>query len=115
MNLKYNQSLCQTYVEEMKLLGEEILLKQDSDHTASTDMGNVSHVVPTFHGAFGVDTEPGVSLHSREFEAVSAEQQAHDAAIRCGKGMAALALRVLMEDDIAKGALRDFKESGDSA
>ena len=38
-DLRVNQPLCQQYVDDMSLLGETILVKDDESYTASTDMG----------------------------------------------------------------------------
>ncbi|PHH66595.1 hypothetical protein CDD81_6432 [Ophiocordyceps australis] len=99
----------------MKRQGETIMLRQDMPYTASTDMGNVSHQVPTFHGGFGIETEPTAAMHSPEFATAAEKKEAHESAIRCAKGMAGMALRVLMEDEVAEEAKRDFKDSGDSS
>ena len=41
-DLRVNQPLCQQYVDDMSLLGEKILVKDDESYTASTDMGEDS-------------------------------------------------------------------------
>ena len=38
-DLRVNEPLCQTYVDEMAHLGEKVALRQDECFTASTDMG----------------------------------------------------------------------------
>ena len=38
-DLRVNEPLCQQYVDDMALLGEKILVKDDESYTASTDMG----------------------------------------------------------------------------
>lgn len=38
-DLRVNEPLCQTYVDEMAYLGEKVALRQDECFTASTDMG----------------------------------------------------------------------------
>lgn len=110
MNLRANGTLCKHYVQDMAAIGEKVQLHQQKPYTASTDMGNVSHVVPTFHGAFAVPTEPGVALHTPKFAEAAATDWAHAAALKCGKGMAMLALRVLMDGQVADEALVDFKK-----
>lgn len=53
----------------------------------------------------------GVPIHSPKFTAEASTDEAHAAAIECGKGMAMLALRVLTDDQVATGAREDFKKS----
>ncbi|CAH0020534.1 unnamed protein product [Clonostachys rhizophaga] len=109
-DLRANNTLCQAYVEEMACFGNNVFLKQRMEFPASTDMGNVSYHVPSFHGTFVASTL-GVPIHSPKFTAEAATDEAHAAAIECGKGMAMLALRVLADDQVATGAREDFKKS----
>ncbi|KAH7022013.1 metal-dependent amidase/aminoacylase/carboxypeptidase [Ilyonectria destructans] len=108
MNLRVNDTLCKTYVDEMAVLGENIMLRQTKNFNASTDMGNVSHLVPSFHGAFAIPASPDISAHNPGFTAAAGTDEAHAAAIKCAKGMAILAIRVIIEDSVATGARSDF-------
>ncbi|GKT57971.1 hypothetical protein ColTof4_09951 [Colletotrichum tofieldiae] len=92
----------------MAAIGETIQIHQAKPFNASTDMGNVSHLVPSFHGAFVIPTSPDVAGHNPKFAAAAATDEAHTAAIKCAKGMAMLAIRVLTDDLIAEGAKKDF-------
>lgn len=94
----------------MAQIGEKVQLRQEKPYTASTDMGNVSYTVPSFHGAFGVPTAPDVAIHSPQFAAAAATDEGHAAAIKCAKGMAMLALRVLVDGGVADAARRDFEQ-----
>ncbi|GJN69377.1 hypothetical protein PLICBS_003425 [Purpureocillium lilacinum] len=109
-SLRANDALCRSYAEDMGQIGEKVQVHQDSPFTASTDMGNVSQIVPSFHGAFGVPTAPNVAIHSPQFTEAAATDEAHGAAIRAGKGMAMLALRVLANGNLADAARRDFEK-----
>lgn len=102
-------TLCKTYVEDMAKLGETVVLEKAEPSPVSTDMGNVSHLVPSFHGAFTIPTTPDVALHSLQFAAAATTDDAHIAAMKSAKGMAMLAIRVLADDAIAAGAEVDFK------
>ncbi|PTB68599.1 hypothetical protein BBK36DRAFT_1113770 [Trichoderma citrinoviride] len=103
-----NPTLCKAYVEDMSKLGEKVEITLPESFNASTDMGNVTHVVPGIHGGFGIETGPNVSLHSREFAAAAGTDEAHEVAMKSGKGMAMLALRVLLDDEVAERARADF-------
>lgn len=109
MNLRANETLCTAYANDMKtFFGRDIIPMQDEPSGGSTDMGNVSHHVPSFHGTFVIPTEPDVAIHNPAFAAAAGTDEAHVEAIACAKGMAMLALRVLVDDSIAEGAKRDF-------
>ncbi|OHE91057.1 metal-dependent amidase/aminoacylase/carboxypeptidase [Colletotrichum orchidophilum] len=109
MNLRANDTLCKIYVEDMAAIGQTIQLHQAKPFNASTDMGNVSYVVPSFHGAFVIPTSPDVAGHNPKFAAAAATHEAHKAALTCAKGMAMLAVRVLVDDTIASQAREDFE------
>ena len=94
----------------MAKTGEKVLLYPPTPQTASTDMGNVSHIAPSFHGVFCIPTGPDVAIHSEGFAAAAARDEAHGAAIKCAKGMAMLALRVLVDGGVADAARRDFEK-----
>lgn len=80
----------------------------DKPVTASTDMGNVSHYVPSFHGAIGIKCSPGVAIHSPQFTAAAGTREAHAAALYAGKGMAMMAIRLLLDTVLADNARADF-------
>lgn len=103
-----NHVLCKAYIEDMAALGEKVDLTLLESFNASTDMGNVTHILPGIHGGFGIPTAKGVSLHSREFAAAAGTDESHEVAMKTGKGLAMLAVRVLADDAIAEGARAEF-------
>ncbi|KAG6086434.1 hypothetical protein E4U30_005236 [Claviceps sp. LM220 group G6] len=105
-----NPTLCALYAQDMAAFGQTVIIKSPKPLTASTDMGNVSHEMPGFHGAFAIPTGAETSLHSIEFAAAAATPEAHLCALQSAKGMAMLALRVLLEDTVAGDVRRAFEE-----
>lgn len=95
----------------MDTFGTKIQIHQEKMMNASTDMGNVSHIIPSFHGAFVIPAEKDVSAHNPAFAACAGTDEGHRAALTCAKGMAMLALRVLMDEDVAKRAREDFEQA----
>jgi metal-dependent amidase/aminoacylase/carboxypeptidase family protein len=112
-NVISNPTLCKTYIEDMGKLGEKVEMHLLESFNASTDMGNVTHVVPGIHSGFGIQTGPNVSLHSREFAAAAGTDDSHEVAMKSGKGMAMLAIRVLVDDAIAESARAEFDKRYD--
>lgn len=108
MNLRANHTLCQTYVNDMASMGVKIALDTPEPIPGSTDMGNVSHYVPSFHGGFTIPDSSDTVIHNPNFTAVAGSDKGHAAAIKCAKGMAMLALRVLTDENIANKARGDF-------
>lgn len=96
----------------MDMFGTKIQVNQEKMMNASTDMGNVSHIIPSFHGAFVIPANEDVSAHNPAFAACAGTDEGHKAALNCAKGMAMLALRVLTDAGVARRVKEDF-EKGD--
>lgn len=92
----------------MESLGETVLASQEKPFTASTDMGNVSYELPSMHGAFVIPTTLDTALHSTKFAAAAGTMEAHNAAVKSGKGMAILAWRLLADDSLVSQMQHDF-------
>jgi len=60
---------------------------------ASTDTGNVSYTVPSLHSSFAIPTSKGVAMHNPGFATAASTTSAHQAAMKCAKGVAMLAWR----------------------
>ena len=75
----------------------------------STDMGNVSHVVPSIHPIFRIEAESG--NHTAGFTAAAAAESAHEAALRAATAMAATALDWLSDPALREAADADFRDA----
>ncbi|KAM3508704.1 hypothetical protein MY11210_006623 [Beauveria gryllotalpidicola] len=107
-NVIGNRTICETYSKMMAMVGHKVLVEQERPLVASTDMGNVSHEIPSMHGAFVIPTAPDAALHSKKFAAAAGQKDAHKAAIDCGLGMALLAVNILCDDRLAEDMQHDF-------
>lgn len=76
----------------------------------STDQGNVSYVVPSFHGGFAIPCPPGAYNHTKGFTACAGTAEAHDLAMQAGKGMAIAGWRILSDETVASEVWNDFKK-----
>ncbi|KAL2830797.1 hypothetical protein BDW59DRAFT_14272 [Aspergillus cavernicola] len=85
-----NDTFCELYTNEMKNLGRKVMVRQPTIATTSTDMGNVSHEVPSFHGVFGIPTPPDIPGHHPAFAKAAETDEAHAEAILSAKAMAML-------------------------
>ncbi|KAH7123073.1 hypothetical protein EDB81DRAFT_665755 [Dactylonectria macrodidyma] len=111
MDLRINDTLSREFTQAMNTLGRgKVIPRSEEPFTFSTDMGNVSYAVPTFHGAFGIPAPKDAMPHQPRFAEAAGTDDAHSVAICCAKGMALLGWKVLVDDEVAKGAVRDFEE-----
>ncbi|KAF3062238.1 Peptidase M20 domain-containing protein 2 [Daldinia childiae] len=97
-NLTANKALCEAYADEMGRIGDKIILRNEKPVTA-------------FHGAFAISAPPNTSLHNPGFTAAASTDEAHEKALRCAKGMAMLAVRVLLDEELASKADYDFQHN----
>ena len=82
------------------------LERRSSGGFGSTDMGNVSHVVPSIHPMFAIPTEAG--NHTPGFTAAAATDDAHAATFTAAKAMAQAGLDWLTDADLRDRAQADF-------
>lgn len=77
--------------------------------TGSTDMGNVSHVVPSIHPMFGIETLFG--NHHPSFTDYSNRPQNHAVARQVGLGMAQTIVDALTDGALVAAALEEFESA----
>jgi metal-dependent amidase/aminoacylase/carboxypeptidase family protein len=76
----------------------------------STDMGNVSYVVPSIHPMIKVGP-PHVSIHSQEFASYTASGDGDAAVIDGAKALAMTVVDLWLQPDALAAAKREFAES----
>ncbi|MGM9534672.1 MAG: M20 family peptidase, partial [Intestinibacter sp.] len=76
----------------------------------STDMGDVSHVIPAIHPMVKF-VENGADAHTIEFKEASIKPFAYDMLINGAKAMAMTSLEILKNPDILIKIKEDFNKS----
>lgn len=107
--IKHNRPLAEAYRRNGEAMGVVFLEMKDMS-TGSTDMGNVSQVVPSIHPNFGVG-QP-VFTHSPEFAAVAATDAAHEAMLRTAQVLAMTGVDVALEPGLIERIKADFGSRG---
>ena len=93
------------YIEEF---GEKKIRHENV--SGSTDMGDVSHRIPSIHPWVGLDCSDLV-LHSREFADVTVSQKADEYIERCCKALACTAMNILTDNDLLNNIKKEFENS----
>ena len=104
--MKNNRPLVEAYRRNGEALGKNFFDLKDLT-TGSSDMGNVSQVVPSIHPNFGVG-QP-VFTHSPEFTAVAATDAAHQAMLQTAKALAWTGIDVALEAGLIDRIREDFR------
>jgi len=73
---------------------------------ASSDMGNVSHVVPSIHPTYSIGTK--APNHSIDFTEASGKPEAQKTTLIAAQSMALLAIEVMTQPDILKQTKEQF-------
>ena len=103
LDIFHNSVLAKSYLENIKALGVSDIM-EEHDTLGSTDMGNVSYVVPSIHPMYKIGS--GETNHTREFTQVSNTPEAHIETLTAAKAMAHTCIDVLTTD----GLLEEIKK-----
>ncbi|XP_031566899.1 peptidase M20 domain-containing protein 2-like [Actinia tenebrosa] len=107
-NVTTNEILGKLYQENAEQFGLTFPPRSEQEKAAvgSTDMGNVSHVKPSIHPYFDIDTaEPN---HTEAFTAASGRKEAHRMTLIQCKVLASVALDVMCKKGLIKEVQDDF-------
>lgn len=99
--LRHNLALAKLFTQNMESLGRKVYTP-DPQRAGSTDMGNVSQVVPSLHPIIAI-AFPGVSEHSPEFAAAAASEAGHQGLMDGAKALALTGVDLLADrEEIAR-------------
>ncbi len=103
--LRSNAPLAEAYRRNGEALGRHFLdLKNVS--TGSSDMGNVSQVVPSIHPTFGVGQM--IFNHTPEFTAAAVTDAAHESMLQTAEALAMTGVDVALDRDLLRRIKADF-------
>ena len=89
-------------------LGISVMASAPDERMGSTDMGNISQVIPAIHPYIAIAPE-GTPGHSTVFRDAAATPQALENALKASKAMALTAIDVLAEHDLLESARAEFE------
>lgn len=108
-NVIPNPTMAKIFAQKLELLGLEVSRTTGSERMGSTDMGNVSQVVPAIHAYLSIAPE-GVSGHSIEFREAAYSDQGQRGMLNAAKAMALTTLDLLARPELLAQAKREFQE-----
>jgi amidohydrolase len=94
----------------MATVGIDVRLPDPFERMGSSDMGNVSQMVPALHPYIAICTDD-VAGHSAEFRAASCSPRGHDALIKGAKVLAMTAVDLLLDPSTMAEVKRAFREA----
>ena len=114
LDLKTNWPMAGAFERNAAALGREFFPVEDipPGFAGSTDMGNVSHRVPSIHPMFAV-APAGVIIHNAEFATWAASEKGDAAVLDGAKAMAQTALDLMGDAALAGRVKSDFDATAD--
>ncbi len=106
-NMVPSTPLARRWAEHMEELGVPAPIASEDERMGSTDMGNVSQVIPAVHPYIAIAQE-GTPGHSTAFRDAAATPEAHESALRAAKAMALLAVDLLRDPRLLAEARAEF-------
>lgn len=116
-NMVTNDVLAASYASWFEALGEGDLLvpteiAKNTQGSASTDQGNLSHDFPSISAGFEITNEDGsvpeTGPHTAAFEVAAGSRPAFDKSLLVGKGLAGVALDVLTVEGLLDKVKEEF-------
>ena len=106
-----NSTLATLYERNAEKFGIQFpsLEEQKKLPAASTDMGNVSYIVPSLHAMYNIDTT--AVNHTHEFTAAAASDVAHKKTLIAAKALAMTAIDVLCSSQLMREVTDEFKKA----
>ncbi|NIJ41205.1 amidohydrolase [Parvibaculum indicum] len=116
LDLKTSMPLAKSYEDNMSSLGREFfpLEKMPAGSSGSTDMGNVSHRVPSIHPMI-CSAPMHVVIHNPEFAVWAASDLGDKACIDGAKALAMTAIDYLTDENMRMTAAEEFARTKDSS
>ena len=97
--MKNNMILAGLFGRNLESLGRKVEAFDARSGMGSTDMGNVSQVVPSIHATIAI-APPNVVAHTPEFAAAAASQAGHEALLDAARAMAMTVADILQSGTI---------------
>ena len=106
-----NESLARVFGEHLTRLGRDARFRDPTVGAGSTDMGDVSHVVPSIHPWLQICDEHTTTCHQRAFAAAAASPRGLSSARVAAKCLAATALEFLGSPAIRASVRAEFERA----
>lgn len=114
LEIKESWAIAERYKQNAESLGRDFfpLEKMPSSGAGSTDMGNVSHRVPSIHPMIAV-APPSVVIHNPEFAKWAGSEKGDKAVVDGAKSLAMTAIDVLTDKALMQQAKDDFAQTAE--
>ncbi|MFC1592946.1 M20 family metallopeptidase [Candidatus Omnitrophota bacterium] len=107
--LRNNLTLARLFKQNMQSLGRKVRLSNRSQGFGSTDMGNVSQLVPSIHSLVAIAPK-GVLVHSPEFAAAAASEMGIRGLLDAAKALAMTVADLVANPEMVIKVKEEFEQ-----
>ncbi len=105
-----NRVMANAFADNWRVIGVEVQEVRPNERMGSTDMGNVSQVVPSLHPYIAI-APAGTAGHTIEFREAAKSAAGHEGLINAAKGMAMTTIDLLSEPKLMHQVKQEFEET----
>jgi len=109
--MKNNLTLAELFHRNLESIGRHMEAFDSGFGLGSTDMGNVSQVVPSIHPSVAI-ASPQISLHTPEFASAAASEEGHKGLLDASKAMAMTVVDILSSRETLDEIKQEFYGHG---
>jgi amidohydrolase len=110
--MRNSSVLAQLFSKNMELLGRKAPVSVPREAYGSTDMGNVSHLVPSIHPYVAIAPK-GVLIHSTEFASAAASESGIKGMLDAAKALAMTVVDLVSNPELVNEARQEFEQGKD--
>jgi amidohydrolase len=108
--IKNNVAMARLFSDNLESLGRKLDIFDSRSPFGSSDMGNVSEVVPSIHPMVAIASHP-VSLHSTEFASAAASEAGYQGLLDAAKAMAMTVVDIIGRPGVLEKIKQEFRSS----
>ncbi|MDI6783174.1 MAG: M20 family metallopeptidase [bacterium] len=110
-SMRTNKTLAFAFAENYRKLGVEVQERRPDAGMGSSDMGNVSHIIPAIHPSIAIAPE-SIQEHSTDFAAAAVSEAGHLGLLNTAKALAMTTIDLLFDPYLLINARNEFQEGG---
>ncbi|TFG31376.1 M20 family peptidase [Candidatus Thorarchaeota archaeon] len=103
-----NKTMGNLFENNLSAIGEPLIPLPPGSGAGSSDIGNVSQVVPTIHPYISI-CDDSIAGHSIEFERASASERAHEAMLNAAMALAMTAIDLFTDPQLMDQVNEEFR------
>jgi amidohydrolase len=105
--IRTNLAMAQAYQANIESLGRSVTVPESKRSMGSTDMGNVTQIMPGIHPTVAI-APPEIPIHTEEFREFARSDSGHAGLFDGAKALAMTAIDVLTDADLLKRMKDEF-------